>query len=214
MKETCGICGQWKGLHEANTWHCPVDGTESGLFTETTYQDSEGMEATIEAQAKRIAELENLFADAKDIIDAKNKQILDLKRNKGIDEMKDTIDAQAARIAELEAALAPFSAEDFCQTLGGNFSGDDSIVFERKNTALKLGHFRTARKLLGEQEPECPHERGTVYRWKTYPATREEPSETVGRLHCDECGKEFELGDEPEEMELRWIEDAEYMEDR
>ena len=60
---------------------------------------------------------------------------------------------------------------------------------------------------------DCPHEAGTVYKWKTYPATREEPSETVGRLYCDECGEEFELGYEPEGMELRWIEGAEYLED-
>ena len=61
---------------------------------------------------------------------------------------------------------------------------------------------------------ECQHESGTVYQWHTYLATLEEPGETVGRLYCDTCGEQFELGYEPEGMELRCIEDAEYLEDQ
>ena len=51
--------------------------------------------ADLQAQ---IATSDALLAEAKTIINEKNAKILDLKRNKGIDEM-------TARIAELEAAL-------------------------------------------------------------------------------------------------------------
>jgi chromosome segregation ATPase len=43
---------------------------------------------TITEQAARIQELENLFADAKNIIEEKNAKILELKRNKGIEELE------------------------------------------------------------------------------------------------------------------------------
>jgi hypothetical protein len=66
--------------------------------------------------------------------------------------------------------------------------------------------FRIWRELWGYAVPlviePCKHGRGTVYDWKTYPATLEEPSETVGSVSCDECGDYFELGYEPEGMRL------------
>jgi hypothetical protein len=55
---------------------------------------------------------------------------------------------------------------------------------------------------IPRKENECAHEKGTVTRSKTYPATREEPAETVGTVVCDECGESFELGYTPEGMKL------------
>ena len=56
---------------------------------------------------------------------------------------------------------------------------------------------------MNSTDQKCEHEKGTVVRVKTYPATREEPSETVGTVICDECGEAFELGYTPEGMSLR-----------
>jgi hypothetical protein len=51
-------------------------------------------------------------------------------------------------IKKLEKALEPFSADDLCDVLGGNCDGEESVVFGRKDTELKIKHFRAARKVL------------------------------------------------------------------
>ena len=57
------------------------------------------------------------------------------------------------------------------------------------------------------QDPpqECQCTDGTVYKWREYPATVEMPPEIVGRLTCDECGEDYELGYQPTHMELKFL---------
>lgn len=52
------------------------------------------------------------------------------------------------RILELETALKPFAHDDLCVELGGNVQGEDSPVFQRRETILTLGDFRAARGAL------------------------------------------------------------------
>ena len=68
--------------------------------------------------------------------------------------------------------------------------------------AAIMAMLRGAMPLVG-----CQCENGIVYLWHTYPATPEEPAETVGRVRCVECATDYELGYEPEGMQLEWKED-------
>ena len=93
MKDICKNCGGWKGLHHYETNQCPIGGREAPIgelqqYSSQVFEQEDESAATIAAQSARIAELEALFAEAKVIIDEKNAKILDLKRNKGIDEME------------------------------------------------------------------------------------------------------------------------------
>ena len=59
-----------------------------------------------------------------------------------------------ARLEELEKALAPFAHADLCKYVGGNAMGEDSIVFQRDAALLRIRDFRTAARIIS-QENKC-----------------------------------------------------------
>jgi hypothetical protein len=49
-------------------------------------------------------------------------------------------------------ALKPFAQDGFCEKLGGNVLGDDSIIFQRERSKMTLGDCRKARDIVAEKE--------------------------------------------------------------
>lgn len=82
---------------------------------------------------------EKIMSDAAD----KMTELYDIIKRKD-----DELAALRSRVARLEAALKPFTADDLCEILGGNCDGEESVVFGRKDTELKIKHFRVARAAL------------------------------------------------------------------
>jgi hypothetical protein len=53
--------------------------------------------------------------------------------------------------------------------------------------------------------PECSHLHVTETITRHYMATLEDPAEDVGYTTCNDCGETFELGEYPEEAEVKTV---------
>jgi hypothetical protein len=54
--------------------------------------------------------------------------------------------------AMIRDALKPFAQDGFCEKLGGNVLGNDSIIFQRERSKITLGDCRKARDIVAEKE--------------------------------------------------------------
>jgi hypothetical protein len=60
-----------------------------------------------------------------------------------------------------------------------------------------------ARKIsAGDYVRPCQHKNCEVENLRVYPETMEQPQEETGTVYCRDCGNEWELGYEPEGIEL------------
>jgi len=116
---------------------------------------------------------------------------------------KEKSKAAQGQLSELRAKLAAYESTDYARriaaaeklaerielfkSLSGLWDGDDEAALDEWKAANK---------------GECQHERGIVTNYRSYPATREQPSEKTGLVTCRECGEVWPLGYEPSDMDL------------
>jgi hypothetical protein len=66
-----------------------------------------------------------------------------------------TVAQSAALLNELTGALEPFADEALCKIHPSNTVGEESIVFQRNKSVLKIKHFRKAKAALASAKGEA-----------------------------------------------------------
>jgi hypothetical protein len=100
---------------------------------------------------------------------------------------EEEIERLKAENAALVKALAPFIQDGFQSTLGGNAQGDESPVYGREKSLLRLGDFRRAKAAYDKARAESAEAADEIERLKAEKAELVEELET--RV-CAFCGSD------------------------